>query len=717
MSFLAPLYLLGALAVALPVVFHLVRRSSKERMVFSSLMFLKSTPPRMTRRNRLEHILLLLLRSLAICALAFAFARPFFQKPIKAAPAGPGTQIAVLVDTSASMKREGLWAAALAKVEEIQKRATPADQVAIFTFDIQVRTVMSFEQWTALNAGERVALATQRLTENPPTWQATQAGHALTAAAAALEDAEQQTQPSHAKRIVLVTDLQEGSHLDGVQGHDWPRGLQVVVETVRARRPTNAGLQWVLDAEGQERSSGEADARLRVSNSADAQREQFQLRWEGVPGAPSLDAYVPPGQSRVVPAPKLPAGVNGGRIVLSGDDEAFDNTVHLLPPRVEEVQVVFVGDDPEKDPAQLLYYLKRAFQGTRRQAVRLIAVTSADPAPGLGVASTPAGGTNAGSVSLTHATNRLVILSGAVPGPRTPAVRQFLEAGGVALFVMKDANSASSLAQVAGLPQLSATESDPSRYALLGRMEFEHPLLAPFSDPRYSDFSKIRFWKRRQVAAESLPNARVIARFDNDDPAILELPVGRGRLFVFTSSWRPADSQFALSSKFVPMLGSLLEQATGQKAPPAQYRVGDPVDLAALGLSASGGSWVVRKPDGATIPVAHEARFTGTDQPGLYELQGGPGTVRFVVNLDPAESRTAPLPADELARLGVPMQAAETAAAVPPSVRQSHHEAELEARQKPWRWLLLAALVVLISETWLAGRITRRSAVTAEGTV
>ena len=64
MSFLAPLFLLGGLAVAFPVVFHLVRRSSREKMVFSSLMFLKPTPPRMTRRNRLEHIFLLLLRCL-----------------------------------------------------------------------------------------------------------------------------------------------------------------------------------------------------------------------------------------------------------------------------------------------------------------------------------------------------------------------------------------------------------------------------------------------------------------------------------------------------------------------------------------------------------------------------------------------------------------------------------------------------------------------------
>jgi hypothetical protein len=33
-----------------------------------------------------------------------------------------------------------------------------------------------------------------------------------------------------------------------------------------------------------------------------------------------------------------------------------------------------------------------------------------------------------------------------------------------------------------------------------------------------------------------------------------------------------------------------------------------------------------------------------------------------------------------------------------------------------WRWLIVAALAVLLVETWLAGWITRRSAAQAEAT-
>ena len=88
MSFLTPLYVLGLAAVIAPLVFHLIRRSPRGEVPFSSLMFLTPTPPRLTRRSRLDNLLLLLLRAAALCVLAFAFARPFL--PCQAAQFGFG---------------------------------------------------------------------------------------------------------------------------------------------------------------------------------------------------------------------------------------------------------------------------------------------------------------------------------------------------------------------------------------------------------------------------------------------------------------------------------------------------------------------------------------------------------------------------------------------------------------------------------------------------
>src|SRR5213075_3242477 len=109
MSFLAPLFLLGSLALALPIVFHLIRRTTKERTNFSSLMFLQPTPPRLTRRSRLEHLLLLALRCLALGLLSLGFSRPLFKHAVMNEPkSATARKIIVLVDSSASMRRANL---------------------------------------------------------------------------------------------------------------------------------------------------------------------------------------------------------------------------------------------------------------------------------------------------------------------------------------------------------------------------------------------------------------------------------------------------------------------------------------------------------------------------------------------------------------------------------------------------------------------------------
>ena len=127
MSFLAPLFLAGAAAIALPIIFHLIRKTTKEKTIFSSLMFLFPTPPKVTRRSRLDNILLLILRCGVLCLLAVGFARPYLVRPSNAsAGSGAGKKMIVLVDTSASMRRENLWAQSRERVNDLLQRLTPA---------------------------------------------------------------------------------------------------------------------------------------------------------------------------------------------------------------------------------------------------------------------------------------------------------------------------------------------------------------------------------------------------------------------------------------------------------------------------------------------------------------------------------------------------------------------------------------------------------------
>ena len=112
---------------------------------------------------------------------------------------------------------------------------------------------------------------------------------------------------------------------------------------------------------------------------------------------------------------------------------------------------------------------------------------------------------------------------------------------------------------------------------------------------------------------------------------------------------------------------------------------------------------------GASQPLdAKAAEFTGTLQPGIYELMGGARAQRFAVNLDPNESRTTPLAPDELEQLGVPIARPKIEAALPQEKKTLLQGIEAENRQKLWRWFIAATLAVLLAESALAGWTARR---------
>lgn len=691
MSFLAPLFLLGGLAIAAPVIFHLIRRTTRTRTPFSSLMFLQQSPPRLTRRSRLEHILLLLLRCAVLCLLAVGFARPFIKKPMPAdSERGVPRRVLVLMDTSASMRRAELWTDAKAKVEATLSKLGPGDQLALFAFGSQTKPLVTFDQWNSAPAGQRAALVQGKMAELAPGWTGTHLGNALMVAAEALADTAGKSAAVR-NQIVVVTDLQEGSHLDQLQGYEWPKGTEVSFEELKARHTSNAGIQLQANSE-----EGDLQTHIRVSNAAGSKRDQFKVGWaqpdgQGFADKP-VEIYVPPGQSRTVTLPPLAKGAQSDRILLAGDEEQFDNNVFALPTEQAHLNVLFCGDDPEGDPRGSLYFLKRAFQPTPRLAIQVQARTK-----------------NQALSPAELQTAALIIASGELPDPQIRVLREESAAGKTVLYTPLDEKSAQGLAALLGQTELRIQEFHPSNYAMLGEIDFRNPLFAPFADPRFSDFTRIHFWRYRKIAAEAIPGSRVLAKFDNGDPAVIEIPIGKGRLLILTSGWRPEDSQLALSTKFVPLLYSLLEGNGVGASHPNQFYVSESVPLGWL----AGRAATVRTPGGSTINLGNgETNFSQTLTPGIYVVSGSDNreSWRFAVNLDAAESRTAPLPVEDLERLGLPLSAQNpTTSATAEESKAWLQNAELESRQKLWRILLIGTLVVLGLETWLGGRAARQS--------
>lgn len=693
MTFLAPLFLLGAAAIIGPILFHLIRRTTREVTPFSTLMFLTPSPPRITKRSRLENLWLLLLRCLALALLALAFGRPFFRESANSPlpSAGEGKRTVLLLDTSASLRREKLWDDLHAKAEARLRAAKPTDSFAIVAFDRTPREVLSFDDWNKTRPDERVALALQRLGTLKPGFAATHLDAALIRAAELLDQPEQRT-PAE---IVVLSDMQEGARLDAVQGFAWPKNVTVALDPVAAKQHENAGLAWLPENDGATPATADAVLRLRVTNAAEAKREQFKLRWQGgtrAPSAlesgPSFDAYVPAGKSRIVRAPKPPPGAD--RIALTGDEADFDNNVFLLPPQTVQTPILFLGTDADEDPRASLYYLRRAFPPTARQKVEIVAHRDTEAVP---------------AFQLQQA--QLLVLGDAPSEAALASAGQFVREGKIALVPLADAASATRMSPLLGAT-LTATEAPARDYAMLAQIDFTHPLFAPFADPRFSDFTKIHFWKHRRLDVSTLKDARVLAKFDDGDPALVQVPLGSGSVVLFATTWRPTDSQLALSSKFLPLLHALLDQSSRLPVARAQYFVGEEVALPP-------GATSVRKPDGSEVPVMSSRsqvklgnegqKFAQTDQPGIYAVT--PGTTRFVVNLAPDESRTSPLGTERFTALGVPLsrEAATTAANEKREARAA--AVELESQQKLWRWALLACLGVLLLETLIAGRLSR----------
>lgn len=709
MSFLMPLYIAGAALVAFPVLFHMLRRTPRGRIPFSSVMFLQPSPPRVTRRSRLENWPLLLLRAAAICLLAAAFARPFLRGTLELeSDTQTGRRIVVLLDTSASMRRDGLWEAAIQRVKRVIAKTTPADRVALYTFDRDVQPIVTFEEWSQLAPAARRTVTQDRLAGLTPGWNATDLGRALTSVVDTTHEASGKSDANSIAQteIVLISDLQVGSELDGLHGFDWPQEVSLTVKRVATKDPTNAGLQLVGRKANSVGDNSDKSIRVRVVNSQNSEREQFQIGWaidDESKSSTTHEVYVPPGEARVVRIPLPDDATLNPRLVLQGDQHPFDNVAYLARPEREQVTVVYYGSDKVDDSRGAQYYLHRAFPETDQRAVEVLAQDR-----------------NAPVLSTLVNNVGLIVVTEPPSDEHLQAFATHMRRGCTLLYVVGSSADTPALSILADCEVRDITEAQVDGYAMLESIDYEHALFAPFADARFSDFTKIRFWKHRHINIENLSQTHTLAKFDDGSPALIELPRDRGRLLILTSSWTPDDSRLALSSKFVPLLNGILSGGVSGEATDVKLAVGDPIRMLPAIESSSGQSHSVVLPDERTIQLtAGSDTFGQTTLPGIYTVTSPSRRVHVAVNLDAAESRTAPLPVETLEEYGVRLTPANPQAVrlVAKNRERQLKNQELENRQSIWRWLIVAALVALFAETWLAARIAQRTTLASNSAI
>lgn len=696
MTWMYSLYWLGALSATAPILFHMWRRMPKGERQFSTLMFLNPSPPRITSRSRVEHWLLMLLRAAALALLAFAFTRPLWRVPITDPNDSEGEQlVAILVDTSASMRRNGAWNSVVQELDSRLSKLPLKTIVALYRFDQTVAPVADFPEVTGMEPEVRRELIRARLKELKPGWDGTDLGQALVRISASLQEAQTARSKPAAQRIWLASDVQSGSSVVALQGYEWPDDLPVELIRSQIQSPSNAGLQVV------ERNPDSSDSQLRVriTNSSDSVKEQFTLKWES-PSSPEIAVYVPPGQSRVLTPPQLPAGVSSSSLILTGDDDDFDNRVYVAETAPETRLVVFCGPEGSNDIEGARFYLDRLFAASQRFRIELresreVNVASADAQPSL------------------------IVMTDPEPEQK-PLVQKHLENGGTILIASPSAESMQKSLKLCGRDGLTVTEATVPKYAMFADINFDHPVFAPFAESQFSDFTGIRFWKHRKIdglknadtsspagnAEEDRGSDKVLVRFDDGDAAVVEFPVQRGKIIVFASGWQPADSQFARSSKFPMLMFRLLEQSSGISTRAGSQDVGTPLAWPTISHLESSATGSVRLPDGtelASLPL--DQPFGKTAVPGIYTLSVPGRTEQVAVNLAPDESRTSPLSVEQLESYGLKLKGREHV--VPQQVQRNRQRqlqlAEMENSQKLWQQILVAVIVVLLLETLISG--------------
>ncbi len=510
LSFLYPLFLVGAAAVAIPILLHLFRRKTDAVVDFPAVRLLQKAPVERHRRRRLRELILLALRVTALALLALAFARPYMQAASAVVPA-PVTVVAL--DTSLSLSAPGQFERARERAREAINGAPSSHTVALVTFaDSATLVVPPTTDRSGVVAG---------IDQTQPSAGGTRFRTALARSAEALTSGQ--------GRIIVVTDLQQAGWEASDEGAV-PDGIEVRVEEVAApvgnvavtavRREGNAIIAGV-------HNFGVSQVRAPVSVLVG----EKELVRQSVDIGPQAAADV-----RLVTT--LPA--RGGAQVHVEDPIGYqyDNARYFVldPPSAVAVFIV-TAEPPTTSNAGL--YVERALAVAdegRAFAPRVI-----DGRAFSALSETAFGQPGA------------IFLLGTSTLDRTGRARVagFLRAGGRVLLTLGPDVDVATLADTVGAPVMFATDvTEPrARTVALVATDTRHPIFRPFVNPTGA-LGDVYVERYRRLNEET--GRTVLARFSGAGDALVEQAVERGRLLTFASDLDNRWNRFPLNPSFVP---------------------------------------------------------------------------------------------------------------------------------------------------------------------
>lgn len=681
--FLVPAVLAGLAAVVVPVLLHLRRRERERPMRFPSLMFLQRVTITTARRRRITDVPLLLIRALIIVLAVLAFARPVMRPKPDARPPSGTRRVVVLLDRSLSMGHLAVWPAAIDSARAIIAALAPGDRVAVVSFDEEA----AVEQPLTMDH----AAATAAVTRLHPGSRGTRYGAGIRAARELLvKDAD-----ATGGEVLVVTDLQRGGSA-GLAGLTLPAAVRLRAVNASPKRHGNTAITGVTV----QRLAGTDTARNRLAVSTQLatkglsakRRARVTMSVNGrVSGTRDVDLPTDGTASVAFDPVVLPVG--GVRLVMTIDRDSLpaDDVFNAVVP-AQVTRRVLLAVPPDLAPEETLY-LERALE------------TGADPALRIERR-------NPGTLDATTLRDAVAVVLYDVPvptGSTGTALAAWVHDGGglVAIAGLRMASRSLPAGMLPGTVR-GMVDRTGDRGGVLGATALEHPVFSAFRAGAGAPLGGARFY--RYPRATPTPDAQVVARFDDGEPALLERQEGVGRVLLDVMPLDATSGDFPVQPTYLPFLRGLVLHAAGNAAVPLWRTAGD-----GWLVPATAHNPVVKAPSQELLrPDVGESMSAVTlDEAGFYTVyEGRPsGDPLAVVAVNP------PAPESDLTQMAAgEMLVGVGQDTVKASTLSAATLAEAEGRQRIWRTLLLLAALVLVMETVMASRGWRGVAATIVGT-
>ncbi len=583
-SFLSPLFLLGALAAAIPIVLHFLRRDIAPDVPFSAVRLLQRSPIERSKRRRLQDLLLLAARVLALLLLAAAFARPFVPG---AAASAPGLRI-IAVDRSFSMGAPGRFASALALAQRAVDEGVVGERVAVVAFDERADVVGAPGAPSDARAALGALTSGFGATRFEPVF------------AKAIELAD-----GAAGTLVVVTDLQRSGWEAGARPV-LPAEWTLDVRDAGAPPPNLAIVSVRLEAAG-------LVAGIR-NTGVEARTGQVRVERDGKTIA-SAAYRVAPDSTVEVPIAVRSAG--SGAVAVAIDDPRgypADNTRYLTlePTPAAPVLIITAAGVPQSG-----FYVSQAL-GT--------ALENAGAAPALDVRVVT--GVEVSAQDWARMSAVVLLSTRGLDRRARDSVSAFVRGGGGLIVTAAPDVEPAVLAAMFDWGAALADVDQPPRAVTLSATDQRHPIFVPFR-ALAANLGQVRVDRAWRVRPEGWD---VAARFTDGTPAVLDRLDGKGRVVLFASDVDRRWNDFPLHPAFVPFAIEAVRYVSAARDAARDYPVGRPP----AGAEPRPGVYRTQ-PDNRMVTVNVDPGESGTVRVRPDEIDGlvdhAAGTTRAAVEL------------------------------------------------------------------------------------